>query len=35
MTGITDFSKCEEYVSFRSNIPLRKIVVDNDSDKVK
>ncbi|XP_075216626.1 maspardin-like [Lycorma delicatula] len=31
MSYITDVSKSQEYTSFRSNIPLRKIVVDSNS----
>ncbi|RZF44739.1 hypothetical protein LSTR_LSTR000691 [Laodelphax striatellus] len=29
---VTDISKSQEYISFRSNIPLRKIVVDSNQE---
>lgn len=34
MSYLSEFSQSQEYLSFRSSIPLRKIVVDNDSSKV-
>nr|CAD7441793.1 unnamed protein product [Timema bartmani] len=33
MSFVSDLSKSQEYLSFRSSIPLRKIVVDSDSSK--
>lgn len=34
MSFTVDITKSQEYVSFRSCVPLRKIVVDTDSGKV-
>nr|CAD7428393.1 unnamed protein product [Timema monikensis] len=33
MSYVSDLSQSQEYLSFRSSIPLRKIVVDSDSSK--
>jgi hypothetical protein len=34
MSYVSEYSQSQEYLSFRSSIPLRKIVVDADSSKV-
>ncbi|KAK7793637.1 hypothetical protein R5R35_004865 [Gryllus longicercus] len=34
MCFISDLSRSQEYLSFRSSIPLRKIIVDNNTSKV-
>ncbi|KAG8229414.1 hypothetical protein J437_LFUL000935 [Ladona fulva] len=34
MSFVSDLSQSQEYLSFRSNIPLRRIVVDSDGSKV-
>ncbi|GJQ80235.1 hypothetical protein Trydic_g23809 [Trypoxylus dichotomus] len=34
MTFVSDLSQSQEYLSFRSSVPLRRIVVDNDNTKV-
>lgn len=34
MSYISDLSQSAEYLSFRSSIPLRKVVVDSDGSKV-
>lgn len=34
MSYVSEFSQSQEYLSFRSSIPLRRIVVDADSSKV-
>lgn len=35
MSYISDLSQSQEYLSYRSSIPLRKISVDSDGTKVK
>jgi hypothetical protein len=34
MSYVSEYSQSQEYLSFRSSIPLRRIVVDADSSKV-
>lgn len=34
MSCVSDLSQSNEYLSFRSSIPLRKVVVDSDGSKV-
>lgn len=34
MSCVSELSQSNEYLSFRSSIPLRKIVVDSDGSKV-
>lgn len=34
MSCVSDLSQSNEYLSFRSSVPLRKIVVDSDGSKV-
>lgn len=34
MSYVSEYSQSQEYLSFRSSIPLRRIVVDSDSSKV-
>jgi hypothetical protein len=35
MSYVSEYSQSQEYLSFRSSIPLRRIVVDADSSKVR
>ena len=35
MSYVSEYSHSQEYLSFRSSIPLRRIVVDADSSKVR
>lgn len=34
MSYVSDLSQSVEYLSFRSNVPLRRIVVDSDINQV-
>lgn len=34
MSYVSDLSQSQEYLSFRSSVPLRKIIVDSDNSKV-
>lgn len=34
MSYVSDLSQSQEYLSFRSSVPLRRIVVDSDNSKV-
>lgn len=34
MTFVSELSQSQEYLSFRSSVPLRRIVVDSDNTKV-